>query len=100
MMTTQPQRETLVVNQEQQKVLPLRLYLVRLWNDDHNEMRFVVACLQKIFSGYSRQKCGQLMMEAHNTGSVCCIKNIFLEQAELYRDQLLSFGLTASIEQV
>ena len=41
----------------------------------------------------------QIMLEAHNRGKAI-VTTCPLELAELYRDRLQSFGLTATIEKV
>ncbi len=70
---------------------------VLLWNDDHNEMLYVVRSLLKAVPSLSRTKAVTIMLEAHNTGKAVVI-TCPLEHAELYRDRLLGFGLTATIE--
>jgi ATP-dependent Clp protease adaptor protein ClpS len=80
---------------ERAKILPP--WKVLLWNDDHNEMLYVVRSLIKSVPGISRTKAFAIMLEAHNAGKALVI-TCPLEHAELYRDRLQSFGLTAPIE--
>lgn len=73
-------------------------YRVVLHNDDHNSMDHVVRSLIKAVPSLSRDEAVHIMMEAHNHGQatvIICLK----EEAELYRDRLQSFGLTATMEQ-
>jgi len=70
---------------------------VILHNDDHNEMNFVVLCLTKSVPNLGRERATQIMMTAHQTGKAI-VTTCPLELAELYRDRLEGFGLTATIE--
>lgn len=77
------------------KLLPP--YNVILFNDDYNEMLYVVAVLLRTINRLTRRDAEQIMLTAHLTGSavvVTCPK----ETAEYYQEQLLSCGLTATIE--
>ena len=77
------------------KLLPP--YKVILFNDDYNEMEFVVAVLLRLVNHLSHAKAMKIMLTAHLTGSavvVVCPK----ENAEYYQERLLSHGLTATIE--
>lgn len=65
-------------------------YAVILHNDDYNGMDFVVNVLRKVF-GYSREKCMDLMMEAHEMGRAVVWTGP-LEVAELKADQIHSCG--------
>jgi ATP-dependent Clp protease adaptor protein ClpS len=78
-----------------QEILPP--YVVILHNDDHHSMDYVVAALMKSVPGLSMEQAVNIMLEAHNTGRAVVI-TCPLEQAELYRDRIRSFGLGASIE--
>lgn len=92
-MTTAPSVETPV--RDITEVLPP--YLVILHNDEHNHMLHVVDSLLKSVPKLSRWKATQIMLEAHVQGRAV-VTTCPLELAELYRDRLKSFGLTASIE--
>ena len=72
-------------------------YSVILHNDDHNSMDHVIAALIKSVSSLSTEEAISIMVEAHNTGRAVVI-TCPLEQAELYRDRIRSFGLGVSIE--
>lgn len=76
----------------------LRPYKVILHNDDHNAMDHVVESLRKAIPGMSLGKAVSIMWEAHTNGKAVVIA-CPLELAELYQQRLLSFGLTATIEQ-
>ena len=74
------------------------LYQVILHNDDHNAMERVVHCLMQVF-GHSQDLAIKIMLEAHDRGSA--IAEVEAEsQAQLHRDQLQSFGLSATVEKV
>ncbi len=94
-MSTTPstQEET----RQEQQILPP--YRVVLHNDDVNEMNYVVSCLLKAVPSLSSQRATEIMMEAHNHGKAT-VTTCPLELAELYRDRLEGFGLTATIEKV
>jgi ATP-dependent Clp protease adaptor protein ClpS len=70
---------------------------VVLHNDDHNDMVHVVQSLLKSVPTLSQQAAIEVMMEAHNQGKAVVVR-VPLEAAELYRDRLQSFGLTATLE--
>ena len=72
-------------------------YKVILFNDDYNEMDYVIAALLQSVNGLTSQEAEQIMLTAHLTGSaivIICPK----ETAEYYQERLLSYGLTATIE--
>jgi ATP-dependent Clp protease adaptor protein ClpS len=70
---------------------------VILHNDDHNDMFYVVRCLVKSVPNLGTARATKIMLEAHNQGKAL-VTTCPLELAELYRDRLESFGLTATIE--
>jgi ATP-dependent Clp protease adaptor protein ClpS len=70
---------------------------VILHNDDYNSMDHVVASLMKTVPGLGQQRGIEIMYEAHFHGQAL-VTTCPLEHAELYRDRLQSFGLTATIE--
>lgn len=72
-------------------------YAVILHNDDVNSMDHVVRALMKSVPGVGVGKAIKIMLEAHNSGRAVVIV-CPLEPAELYRDRLESFKLTATIE--
>ncbi|MBV9173523.1 MAG: ATP-dependent Clp protease adaptor ClpS [Chloroflexi bacterium] len=80
---------------EKQDILPP--YSVVLHNDDHNDMVYVVQCLMKTVPGIGAARATRIMFEAHNKGKAV-VTTCPLELAELYRDRLEGFGLTATIE--
>jgi ATP-dependent Clp protease adaptor protein ClpS len=87
---------------ETEKLLRLRAklfppYRVVLFDDDYNEMTYVVAVLLHSINNLSPVEAERIMLTAHLTGSAIvaiCPKEI----AEFYQDRLLSYGLTATIE--
>lgn len=72
-------------------------YRVILHNDDVNDMAHVVRALLASVPELDINQANEIMLEAHLQGRaevIICP----LEHAELYRDRLESFGLTATIE--
>lgn len=72
-------------------------YKVILFNDDHNEMDYVVIALLRLVNHLTMQEAIEIMLTAHLMGSavvVVCPK----ENAEYYQERLLGYGLTATIE--
>jgi ATP-dependent Clp protease adaptor protein ClpS len=77
---------------------PLPPFAVVLHNDDVNEMDRVVDALVEIVRVRLQDAC-TMTLEAHNYGeSIVC--RTHRERAEFLRDQLLSKGLTATIERI
>ena len=72
-------------------------YAVILHNDDVNSMDHVVRALMRSVPGLGVGKSIKIMLEAHNHGRAVVIV-CPLEPAELYRDRLESYSLTATIE--
>ena len=95
MLASQTTTETDRARRTLREILPP--YAVILHNDDHHAMDYVVAALVKSVPGLSVEEAVSIMLEAHNTGRAVVI-TCPLEQAELYRDRISSFGLGASIE--
>ena len=80
---------------ERRELLPP--YAVILHNDDVHEMGHVVRALLQSVPDLTPERAAEIMLEAHNHGQARVIV-CPLELAELYRDRLESFGLTATIE--
>lgn len=72
-------------------------YAVILYDDDHNEMGFVVRSILMCVPEVSPEQAVEIMLEAHLHGRALVVV-CPLERAELYRDRLESRGLTATIE--
>jgi ATP-dependent Clp protease adaptor protein ClpS len=87
--------ETIPEQRVRPKLLPP--WKVILWNDDHNDMLHVVRSLVKSVPSLSTRQAFGIMLEAHTSGKALVI-TCPLEHAELYRDRILTFGLTATIE--
>ena len=85
--------------EQEQRTRPRALdpYKVILHNDDHNSMDHVVRALMQSVPGLGVRKAFRIMLEAHKSGKAIVIV-CQLEPAELYRDRLQTFGLTATIE--
>ncbi len=72
-------------------------YRVILHNDDVNDMRHVIHALLESVPELTPERAAEIMLAAHNNGQAEVIR-CPLERAELYRDRLKTFGLTATIE--
>lgn len=72
-------------------------YRVVLHNDDHNAMDHVIEALLKSISNLTRERASEIMLETHERGQATAA-TCPLELAELYRERLESYGLTATIE--
>lgn len=75
----------------------LPLYKVVLFDDDYNEMNYVIFAILHAVTNLTPQEAEHIMLTAHLTGSAIvsvCPKEI----AEYYQERLLSYGLTATIE--
>lgn len=59
-------------------------------------MEHVVKALMRVFK-FEQRECERIMVEAHKNGVALCTVEPY-EQAELHRDQLISFSLVATIE--
>ena len=74
-------------------------YRVVLHNDDVNSMDHVVHALVESVPELSVERAVEIMLEAHlrdRAEVIVCP----LERAELYRDRLTTFRLTASVQRV
>jgi ATP-dependent Clp protease adaptor protein ClpS len=81
----------------EQKPHTLPPWSVVLHNDDHNDMIHVVRSLIKSVPNLGTARATKIMLEAHNRGKAI-VTTCPLELAELYRERLEGFGLTATIE--
>ena len=74
------------------------LFEVILHNDDHNTMEHVVLCLRRVFR-HPESLAVKIMLEAHTRG--CAIAQVEPETPALrHRDQLRSYGLSATTQKV
>ena len=88
---------TPIQEKPEQKRHTLPPYQVILHNDPVNEMAHVVRSLLRSVPSLTLPKATEIMFEAHNKGRACVVV-CPLELAELYRDRLQSYKLTATIE--
>ena len=95
MATTMPDTDIETLQRALNERLPR--YAVILYNDDYHSMDYVVEALVKSVPDLIVEEAVGIMFEAHNTGSAVVIVCL-LEQAELYRDRIRSYGLGVSIE--
>lgn len=72
-------------------------YRVILHNDDVNTMDHVVRSIVRSVPKIGLVKAAAIMLEAHHNGKAV-VTTCPKELAELYRDRLQSFSLTATIE--
>ena len=93
--TIETERVPETVQRTLEEILPP--YSVILHNDDHHSMEYVVESLTKSVPSLSTAEAAAIMLEAHQTGQAVVI-TCLLEQAEMYRDRIRSFGLGATIE--
>jgi ATP-dependent Clp protease adaptor protein ClpS len=95
--TIHPLSKVDLEEQIRQRAKLLPPYNVILHNDDYNDMLYVVVVLLRTINRLTRPEAEQIMLTAHLTGSaivITCPK----ETAEHYQEQLLGYGLTATIE--
>jgi ATP-dependent Clp protease adaptor protein ClpS len=92
-MTTFPATKPGPIAERHTALIPL--YKVLLHNDDVNTMDHVIKALMQVFK-FDQLVCERIMMAAHQNGIAVCTAEP-LEQAELHRDQLISFSLIATI---
>lgn len=90
-MTTKPLEK---LDQQRKLFDPFK---VLLHNDDHNEMGHVVDAVMKSVPQLGADAAVAITLEAHQQGLAVVIV-CPLEHAEMYRDRLKGFGLTATIE--
>jgi ATP-dependent Clp protease adaptor protein ClpS len=93
----QPHLETETEKSVRQRARLLPPYKVILFNDDYNDMDYVVAVLLRTINNLSQSEAEHIMLTAHHTGStivVVCHKEI----TKYYQQLLLGYGLTATIE--
>ena len=72
-------------------------YKVVLFDDDYNEMNYVVFALLHAVTSLTSEDAEHIMLVAHLTGTavvIVCPKEV----AEYYQERILSYGLTATIE--
>ena len=93
-LTTMPDTDTETLERALRERLPR--YAVVLYNDDYHAMDFVVEALVNSVPELIVEEAMGIMLEAHNSGSAVVIV-CMLEQAELYRDRIQSYGLGVSI---
>ncbi len=75
----------------------LRPYRVMLFDDEINEMNYVVHALCQSVNNLTQQEAEQIMLTAHMTGNAV-VAICPRELAEFYQQRLLSYHLTATIE--
>jgi ATP-dependent Clp protease adaptor protein ClpS len=72
-------------------------YKVILFDDDENEMNYVIFALIHAVTNLTAQEAERIMLTAHLTGRaivIVCPKEV----AEYYQERILSYGLIATIE--
>ncbi len=70
---------------------------VIVWNDPVNLMTYVVFVFMKVL-GFTKEKATRHMLQVHQQGK-SLVATETREKAELYHQQLQSFGLTVTLEQ-
>jgi ATP-dependent Clp protease adaptor protein ClpS len=92
---TQTRPEVITRQRTRQELCPP--WKVLLHDDDVNTMDHVVRALTRSVPGLSTQRAVRIMLEAHLRG-LALVTVCPLETAEYYRDRLLSYSLTSTIE--
>jgi ATP-dependent Clp protease adaptor protein ClpS len=69
---------------------------VIVWNDPINLMTYVVFVFMKVL-GFSKQKATRHMLQVHQHGK-SLVATETRERAELYYQQIQSYGLTVTLE--
>ena len=69
---------------------------VIVWNDPVNLMSYVVFVFMKVL-GFTKEKATQHMLQVHQQGK-SLVATETREKAELYYQQIQSFGLTVTLE--
>src|SRR4051794_25044345 len=90
--------ETEELTEEKVKDAFARNWNVIVWNDPVNLMTYVVFVFMKVLA-FPKEKATKHMLEVHQQGK-SCVATETKEKAEFYHQQLQSFGLTVTIEQV
>lgn len=80
-----------------EKLKPAKGWKVIVWNDPINTMSFVTYVFRKVLS-FSKELATTHMMEVHVKGKSCVAKSS-REKAELYWEQLQSYGLKTTLEE-
>ena len=83
------------ITRQRTQILPP--YKVILFDDDYNEMNYVVFALLQSVNNLSSREAEHIMLTAHLRGSaivIVCPREV----AEYYQERLLTYGLTATIE--
>ncbi len=84
--------------QQEQVIQKERICQVVLHNDDVNSVEHVVNCLQAVFA-YNVPLAAKIMVEAHERGKA--VAEVEAETPALeHRDQLRTYGLSATVEPV
>jgi ATP-dependent Clp protease adaptor protein ClpS len=82
----------------QKDVRPEPFCQVVLHNDDVNSVEHVVKCLQTVFA-HNMELAAKIMMEAHQKGRSIAEVEAQTPAIE-HRDQLRSYGLSATVEPI
>ncbi|HEV2661035.1 MAG TPA: ATP-dependent Clp protease adaptor ClpS [Ktedonobacteraceae bacterium] len=94
---TSPRLQTRPEEITRQRAQILPPYKVILFDDDYNEMNYVIFALLQAVNNLSAQQAERIMLTAHMKGSaivIVCPREV----AEYYQERLLTYGLTATIE--
>jgi ATP-dependent Clp protease adaptor protein ClpS len=78
------------------KVAPAQGWSVIVWNDHINTMTYVAHVFRKVL-GFGKALAHRHMMEVHIQGKSCVAKES-REKAELFWEQLQSYGLRCTLE--
>jgi len=96
-MATETLPETIEGTEEKVQEAFEKSWNVIVWNDPVNLMSYVVFVFMKVLA-FTKEKATRHMLEVHEQGK-SCVATETRERAELYYQQLQSYGLKVTIEQ-
>ena len=96
-MATETAPATIETTREKVEEAFEKNWSVIVWNDPINLMSYVVFVFMKVLA-FTKEKATKHMLEVHHLGkSVVAVET--REKAELYYQQIQSYGLTVTVEQ-
>lgn len=96
-MVTETLPNTIEVTKEKVEEAFEKNWNVIVWNDPVNLMSYVVFVFMKVLA-FTRDKATKHMLEVHQRGK-SVVATETREKAELYHQQIQSYGLSVTIEQ-
>jgi len=96
-MVTETLPQTIDVTKEKVEEAFEKNWNVIVWNDPVNLMSYVVFVFMKVLA-FTKEKATKHMLEVHHQGK-SVVATETRERAELYHQQIQSYGLIVTIEQ-